>query len=680
MKKRITIIAIGEKMAEGYKKDISNFFEDTIEVEASSIDKIEHDKKIETDLILISANSIFRLVKPYALVDCEIITINKTLSKKGFEKIKDLPEGTNALLVNIGPYTAAETILLLYNIARKDIELYPYYPGIKEYPKLDLAITPGEKEIVPKNVKNIIDIGNRVTDVSTILSIITNLKLDKEKYKKKIFEYYNETVPSNYAISNIVTENLKLENQIDILFENLNEGIITYDQNGVIIDNNSSVGRLINADTHDLTGKKIMDMFPIKTGELLLSHSIERVLRINDNDIIVTIVPAKNVGLNNGGIIILKKFSDVERKMHEHRKTVIGKGHKTKYTLNDIIGSSPEIKKCKQTAIRMAKSESAVLITGESGTGKELFAHVIHDNSNRKYNQFVAVNCSSFPENLLESELFGYEDGAFTGSKKGGKPGLFEIAHGGSLFLDEIGEMPMHLQNRLLRVLQEHEVMRIGGDNVIHVDVRIITATNTNIEDKIKQGSFRKDLYYRLNVLPLHIPPLRERKGDVLEILDYYKKKFKGKFVLSDEVKDLFENYIWEGNVRQLKNYIEYFANLDKLVIKIEDIPGTIVKNVIAAMNNNEVILDNEQTGSSDEDIYSLILKILYEFHKQKKKIGRKQMSIELEKYNEYKSEQEVRKYFIFLEQNNYVSIGSGRGGTQITKDGIEKLNKTTKL
>lgn len=620
MKKRITIIAIGEKMAEGYKKDISNFFEDTIEVEASSIDKIEHDKKIETDLILISANSIFRLVKPYALVDCEIITINKTLSKKGFEKIKDLPEGTNALLVNIGPYTAAETILLLYNIARKDIELYPYYPGIKEYPKFDLAITPGEKEIVPKNVKNIIDIGNRVTDVSTILSIITNLKLDKEKYKKKIFEYYNETVPSNYAISNIVTENLKLENQIDILFENLNEGIITYDQNGVIIDNNSSVGRLINADTHDLTGKKIMDMFPIKTGELLLSHSIERVLRINDNDIIVTIVPAKNVGLNNGGIIILKKFSDVERKMHEHRKTVIGKGHKTKYTLNDIIGSSPEIKKCKQTAIRMAKSESAVLITGESGTGKELFAHVIHDNSNRKYNQFVAVNCSSFPENLLESELFGYEDGAFTGSKKGGKPGLFEIAHGGSLFLDEIGEMPMHLQNRLLRVLQEHEVMRIGGDNVIHVDVRIITATNTNIEDKIKQGSFRKDLYYRLNVLPLHIPPLRERKGDVLEILDYYKKKFKGKFVLSDEVKDLFENYIWEGNVRQLKNYIEYFANLDKLVIKIEDIPGTIVKNVIAAMNNNEVILDNEQTGSSDEDIYSLILKILYEFHKQKKK------------------------------------------------------------
>ena len=155
MKKRITIIAIGEKMAEGYKKDISNFFEDTIEVEASSIDKIEHDKKIETDLILISANSIFRLVKPYALVDCEIITINKTLSKKGFEKIKDLPEGTNALLVNIGPYTAAETILLLYNIARKDIELYPYYPGIKEYPKFDLAITPGEKEIVPKNVKNI---------------------------------------------------------------------------------------------------------------------------------------------------------------------------------------------------------------------------------------------------------------------------------------------------------------------------------------------------------------------------------------------------------------------------------------------------------------------------------------------------------------------------------------------
>lgn len=582
-------------------------------------------------------------------------------------------------MVNIGPYTTAETILLLYNIARKDIELYPYYPGIKEYPKLELAITPGETEIIPESVKNIIDIGNRVADVSTILNIISNLKLDKEKYKQKILDYNSKTIPSNYTISNIVTENFIMENQIDTLFENLNEGIITYDQYGIIKDNNSNASRLIDIDAQNLTGEKIKDIIPIKENELFLSDAKERVLKIRGNDIIVAIVPAKNVGLNDGGIIILKKFSDVEKKMHEHRKTVIGKGHKTKYTLNDIIGSSPEIKKCKQTAIRMAKSESAVLITGESGTGKELFAHIIHNNSNRKDNQFVAVNCSSFPENLLESELFGYEDGAFTGSKKGGKPGLFEIAHGGSLFLDEIGEMPMHLQNRLLRVLQEHEVMRIGGDNVINIDVRIITATNIDIENRIKNGKFRKDLYYRLNVLPLIIPPLRERKDDIFEILEYYKKKYKGKFTLANEVKCLFKDYNWEGNVRQLKNYIEYFANLDKLTIETEDIPMNIIQHDFIAASCIDNYIENDKI-ITNEEIHLIILKILYKYHKQKKKIGRKQMSIELEKYNIYISEQEVRHYFKLLEQYNNVCIGIGRGGTQITKNGIETLKNSNEL
>ncbi len=676
MKKKITIIAVVENIAEGYKKDIDNFFEGTIEVEAMSIEKYKLKKIYITDLILISTYSIFRIVKQYAPADCEIIIINRTLSKSGFEKIKKLPAGTNALLVNVGPYTAAETILLLYNIARKDIELYPYYPGIKEYPKLDLAITPGETEIIPNNVKHIIDIGNRVSDVSTLLNIISNLSLNKEKYKQKVLNYYNKTIPANYGINHIVTENYKLENQLDMLFENLNEGIITYDENGIIKDSSNSVSKKINKDSQSLIGKNVKDVFTINESELFLSDAVERILKIKGNDIIVTIIPAKNVGLNDGGIIILKKFSDVEKKMHEHRKTVIGKGHKTKYTINDIIGSSQEIKKCKQTAIRMAKSDSAILITGESGTGKELFAHVIHNNSSRKDNQFVAVNCSSFPENLLESELFGYEDGAFTGSRKGGKPGLFEIAHGGSLFLDEIGEMPMHLQNRLLRVLQEHEVMRIGGNSVINIDVRIITATNIDIESRIKQDKFRKDLYYRLNVLPLNIPPLRERTDDVFEILEYYKKKYKGKFTLSDEVKYFFSNCNWDGNIRQLKNYIKYFANLDKLVIGIDDIPITNIQNYPITANHTDKLIECEKIINSDEEIYIIILKILYDYYKQKKKIGRKQMSLELEKQNIYKSEQEVRNYFKLLEQYNYVIIGNGRGGTQITKNGIERLKK----
>lgn len=677
MKKiKLTIVSVDKKIAEGYKKDIENFFNGTIEIEVSSIEKHEIINEIDADLILISTYSIFRLVKQYAPKDCEIIKINTTLSKKGYEKIKDLPVGTNALLVNVGPSTATETISLLYNIGRKDIELYPYYPEIREYPKLDIAITPGEVGIIPNSVKSIIDIGNRVTDVSTILNIITNLNLNKEKYKQKILEYCNETISANYGIRYIVTENYKLENQLDMLFENLNEGIIIYDERGIIKDSSSSANKLIRNDYQNIVGEKVKDILSISENEVHVLNTVEKVLKINRNDIIATIVPAKKVGLNNGGIIILKKFSDVERKMHEHRQMVMGKGHKSKYTLNDLIGSSQEIKKCKQIAIRMAKSESSVLITGESGTGKEIFAHIIHNNSKRRDNQFVAVNCSSFPENLLESELFGYEEGAFTGAKKGGKQGLFEIAHGGTLFLDEIGEIPIHLQNRLLRVLQEQEVMRIGGDNVMHIDVRIIAATNIDLEKRIKEGKFRKDLYYRLSVLPLSVPPLKERENDIFEIFEYYRKKYKGKFTLSNEVVYFFKTYGWDGNIRELKNYVEYFANLDKLVIEKSDIPISNVEKQDILKFHVDTNKTEDTKVNSEEELYIIILKILYTYYRQKKKIGRKQVSIELEKHNICMSEQEVRNYLKILEHYGYVEIGIGRGGTKITQNGVIKISE----
>lgn len=672
--KKLTIIAIDQKIADGYKEDIENFFEETLEVEAMSLERNAISKKIETDIILISTYSIFRLVKQYAPKDCEIIKINRTLRKKGYEKIKELPVKANALLVNVGPITATETISLLYNIGRKDIELYPYYPEIKEYPKLDLAITPGELKIIPRSVKTIIDIGNRVTDVSTILNIITNLKLNKEKYKKKILDYYKETIPANYGIRHMVAENYKLENQLDMLFENLNEGIITYDEKGVIIDSSNSASKLIIKDYQNIVGKKVTNILSINDKEVHVSNTVEKVIKINGNDIIATIIPAKKVGLNDGGIIILKKFSDVERKMLEHRKLVIGKGHRSKYTLNDVIGSSSEIKKCKQIAIRMARSDSTVLITGESGTGKELFAHIIHNNSKRRDNQFVAVNCSSFPENLLESELFGYEDGAFTGARKGGKQGLFEISHGGTLFLDEIGEMPMHLQNRLLRVLQEQEVMRIGGDNVMHIDVRIIAATNIDLEKRIKEKKFRKDLFYRLSVLPLNIPSLRERRDDIFEIFEYYRRKYKGKFRLSDEAENFLKNYNWDGNIRELKNYIEYFANLDKLTIGIDDIPSINMKDQHVLDDKEGARFLVESKANYEEEINNTILKTLYTYHRQKKKIGRKQMSIELEKQNIFMSEQEVRNHLKVLEHYGYVDIGKGRAGTKITAEGVSSI------
>ncbi|KAB2334534.1 PAS domain S-box protein [Cytobacillus depressus] len=239
----------------------------------------------------------------------------------------------------------------------------------------------------------------------------------------------------------------------------------------------------------------------------------------------------------------------------------------SKYSFNDLIGSSPAFVASKSLAERISASQSAVLLLGESGTGKELFAHAIHHNSTRAAFPFVPINCASIPEHLLESELFGYEDGAFTGAKKGGKKGLFQIANNGSIFLDEVGDMPLTMQSKLLRVLQEKELQRIGGQNSISVDVRVIAATHRDLDKMVEEGKFRQDLYYRLNVIKIEIPPLRKRKEDIHFISASLLKKLERKFhrqglVLSAEVIERLQQHSWPGNIRELENVLERAINV----------------------------------------------------------------------------------------------------------------------
>ena len=226
-----------------------------------------------------------------------------------------------------------------------------------------------------------------------------------------------------------------------------------------------------------------------------------------------------------------------------------------------LISYSKKMEKTLELARRVANVDSTVLILGESGVGKEMVANLIHETSDRKNSPFIKVNCGAIPENLLESELFGYEGGAFTGAKKEGKMGLFELANKGTLFLDEIAEMPLALQVKLLRVLQEREVMRVGGVKPVAVNVRIIAATNRNLHEDVQKGNFREDLYYRLNVIPLSILPLRERREDILPLASYFIEQFNQKYLtkktLSAETAEAFELYNWPGNVRELQNIVE---------------------------------------------------------------------------------------------------------------------------
>lgn len=242
-------------------------------------------------------------------------------------------------------------------------------------------------------------------------------------------------------------------------------------------------------------------------------------------------------------------------------------GMQAHFTFDHLIGQSDAMRRSIHMARTVADSPSTVLISGESGTGKELFAQAIHNESWRQEQSFVALNCGAIPESLIESELFGHEEGAFTGARRGGQPGKFELANGGTLFLDEIGEMPLEMQVRLLRAIQEQQIQRVGGQRQIRLDVRIIAATNRNLLEEVKRNKFRQDLYYRLNVLPLELPPLRERKDDVVLLADYFLKKKamkQNKVPVSfrQEQLDKLTRYPWPGNVRELENFVEQFLNL----------------------------------------------------------------------------------------------------------------------
>ena len=290
--------------------------------------------------------------------------------------------------------------------------------------------------------------------------------------------------------------------------------------------------------------------------------SIRMKVGIYHREVLAEAAPIIVSGKLKGSVGVLHDLTEIKKLNYElmKAKQIIRK-LEARYTFEDIITKDKEMKSSIEKAKQVAAIPATILLRGESGTGKELFAHAIHNLSNRKYNQFVRVNCAAINENLLESELFGYVEGAFTGARKGGKVGLFEEAHGGTIFLDEIGEIPITIQAKLLRVLQEREITRVGGSNPIQIDVRIIAATNKSLEKAVENGEFREDLYYRINVIPIIISPLRKRKCDIHPLVKHLIGKFNleyGRNVedVAEEALVKMANYQWPGNVRELQNYI----------------------------------------------------------------------------------------------------------------------------
>lgn len=369
--------------------------------------------------------------------------------------------------------------------------------------------------------------------------------------------------------------------RLNALVENVHEGIITVDQNKKITICNQFSERLLGVSFDDIIDRSLSEAIPILDEpdlSTLQQPSIGDLLEIEGTHIAVNKVPVLVNGKFLAGIITLQEISQIQKLETKIRKEVNQKGFVASYDFSQMLGSSEAIQETKKLALGYAKVQSNILLVGETGTGKELFAQSIHRASSRSHGPFVAINCAALPESLLESELFGYVGGAFTGASKTGKMGLFELAHGGTLFLDEVSEMSPLLQGRLLRVIEEREIMRIGHDTVIPVDIRIIAATNRDIEDQVAQNKFRKDLFYRLDVLRLNIPPLRDRGKDILILMKHFLRHFderngKTRHMLDPQVLPIVLNHPWDGNIRQLRNLCERISVVvEETVVSAQDL------------------------------------------------------------------------------------------------------------
>lgn len=610
----------------------------------------------------------------------QILFISRSMSNENLEQLIMLPKGTKVLVVNYPRSATMETIHHLENMGITHLDITPYWPGIPDYDKnIDIVVYVGFKVHCPPGHSQYINLGYRDVQLSVISTVIEKYDLPRTILNEVQRESGLRYVDAGYKINSYFAAAESSKRSFQKIFQTSENVLIITDYEDNIAYFNKAAESFFEQKSSDVIGERFYKIFSDYPSLLRLyaskepihqqvtaikkTRAVVDVSRLNgkpDMNVLLSIIPA----------------SEINRRDAQLRKDIKESGFHAKYTFDNILGESRQIDEAIRLAHQYAKSDASVFIAGESGTGKELFAQSIHNLSARSGFPFVSVNCAALPESLAESELFGYDEGAFTGASKGGKAGKFEMAHRGTIFLDEIGDAPLNLQTKLLRVIEEQEVVRIGSNKVVPIDVRIICASNRNLKQMAKEGLFRQDLYYRINVLPLQIPALRERREDIPAIAESI---FDHMGMTDSKLRRFLIRELsacsWPGNVRELRSAVQLLTTLSG----ISDSASSDEINEEYWRNIFHKHFDAEPSQAVIEertpDLKHLVLKAIERKSKEGIAFGRGALLKDATLSSNGLTEYRLKRFIAEFAEAGLISVGSTKQGMKITEKGIEALN-----
>ena len=619
----------------------------------------------------------------------EIFVAERTVNIQNLGKLLHIePEG-RVLVVASSEETAKAAMEILVSLGFGYLNMTPYYPGIKQWTlqPQDQVVTMGLSRLIPPGITRIVDLGPRGIALSTFKKLLDLCQIPPRVLDDLTYYYVDALLHLCQRHQRAASLNETLKSEMEVVLNTINEAIVAVNGQNRILLYNPQAEKIFGLPMLDVLGKDAAQVLPqIKLGSNQQGGKNQgpEISKIGDRYFIATANPLPGAaGEPRGAVITFRPVSEVQELDTKIRQQLKRKGHVAKYTFEDIAGQSEELLKMVSLARKFAGTEMTILLEGESGTGKEVLAQAIHNHSRQSAGPFVAINFAAMTDTLAESELFGYIEGAFSGARAGGKKGLFEEAHKGTIFLDEIGDASVDVQKKILRVLEEGEVRRVGDSKITQVNVRVIAATNADLKAMADRREFRQDLFYRLYALPLSLPPLRRRGRDVLLLFQWFAQKLYSRHIEPEPpLVDFLTSYHWPGNIRELQNIVGYLCHLLEpgQTAAMEHLPAYVTRAAqqdgppsppapVAPTTDFEVIRDE----LSETYPLALLANLLQEIRsatRVDKGLGRQTLFKRLQRTTPNLTQYTVRRCMNTLERLGFLESGVTRQGSRITASG----------